>query len=283
MKEIYQCRDGQFKIDDPELGVHIEASFTPLMVPSDQVSVEGLTIQKDDKGNLLNAYFETEGKREGQSLSYYPDGTIESECYYSRGELHGPSRFYSEKGICLTETWFYFNKKVGKAMRYYLSGKLYCIERYRLGTLQGKQEYYFEQGTHKTIIPYDAGKIEGLVQLFWPSGNKKREVVFKKGVRDGFDRVWSERGVLLDEGHYLDGNPVDLHQRFYESGRLHEERHYYTPTRFDRKEWDLNGKLCLEGKYQSDLAYVEKRWQEGKESVRFGKWDGKRIKWSNDG
>jgi hypothetical protein len=95
--------------------------------------------------------------------------------------------------------------------------------------------------------------------------------------------MWNQKGILLDEGKYRSGNPIGLHRRFFADGSPLEERNYYSPNRFDRKEWDESGDLLLEGKYGPALQYVERTWKEGEETAKMGKWDGSRIQWRSDG
>src|SRR3990167_5128331 len=90
-EETYLFENGILTIYDPTLGIAIEEPFTPSRV----------------------------------SEEYYSNGQLKMQCYYKLGELHGPSRFYNEKGICLSESWFYLNHKQGKVLRFYSSGKIY--------------------------------------------------------------------------------------------------------------------------------------------------------------
>ena len=238
MKENYQFKDSRFIIQDSELGINIDTSFSPRMIPSDFSKSPEMVVKEGAEGRGLRAYFEVEGKFEGQYLLYYPDGTIETECYYLKSELHGPSRFFSESGICLSESWFYHGKKEGKSTRRFLSGKLSTVERYKKGLHHGKQDYYYENGANKTAMTYKDGILEGEVSLYWPSGAKKRKVTFQIGLREGFDRMWSATGILLDEGKYQRGDPVGLHRRFYEDGTPQEERQYHSSLSYDLKKWD---------------------------------------------
>jgi len=177
MNENYQFKEKRLIICDPQLGINIEESFDPPLTLS-------------EKG----------GKLEGQHHLYYP-GTekLESECFYLSGMLHGPSRFYSETGVCLSETWFYKDRKEGKSTRSYLSGELCSIERFKGGMMHGNQEYYYEDGTVKSTLPYQNGRLEGEVTLFWPSGKMKRQCTFKEGAPVGEDKMWDSTGELLEE------------------------------------------------------------------------------------
>ena len=208
--ESYFFENNILKIYDPILGIAIEESFTP----------------------------------SSMNREYYPNGQLKMECYYRLGELHGPSRFYNEQGVCLSESWFYLNQKEGKVIRSYGSGKIYSIERFLRGLIHGKQEFYYESGINKTIMNYDQGLLDGKVLLFWSHGKIKRECSFIKGKRDDFDRIWNERGVLIDEGEYKMGDPIGTHYRCNDLGVLLEERVYHSPTQFDLKEWSIEEDQC---------------------------------------
>lgn len=246
MKETYAFEDGILVIQDPALEINIKTSFSPKKIPNDFSHHPDIVVKKDDKGIVLRAFFEVNGALEGQYLIYYPDGSIETECYYHKDNLHGPSRFYSEDGVTLSETWYFKGKKEGRTIRRYLSGSISVIERHKEGKLHGKQEYYYEDGTLKTVMHYFQGKLNGEVTLFWPSGLKKREVTFQRGFRQGIDRMWSSGGVLVDEGEYAEGDPIGLHRRYFEDGKPLEERNYYTPIEYDHKRWDANGELRID-------------------------------------
>lgn len=248
MKELYKFEEGTLVIQDPDLDINIAMPFTPKQIPHDFSNRPDMVVKKNDQGSVLRAYFEVNGTLEGQYLIYYPDGSIESECYYHEGNLHGPSHFFSEDHVLLSETWYVHGKKEGKTTRRYLSGKLSAFERHKEGKLHGKQEYYYEDGTIKTIMHYFHGKLNGEVILFWPSGIKKREVTFQKGLRQGVDRMWSSGGVLIDEGEYEEGNPIGLHRRYFDDGKPLEERHYHTSMEYDHKQWDERGELRIDKK-----------------------------------
>ena len=282
MNKKYQYKNHQLIISDPDLKIHIEEPFVTHMIPENHAAAEGLVVKRDETGQVLCAYFEIEEKLEGQFHHYYPNGKLETECFYREGLLHGPSRFYSETGNCLSETWFYKDRKEGQSKRYYPSGQLCSIERFKEGTLHGKQEYYYEDGMVKSTLSYRNGRLDGEVNLFWPNGKKKRQCHFKEGVREGYDRMWNAADGLLDEGKYEKGNSVGLHRRFYENGTPQETRLYHTPQRYDRTEWDPDGNIQMQGVYDSSLNYEEKTWKEGVKSIRKGKWKEGRLYWGDD-
>lgn len=100
---------------------------------------------------------------------------------------------------------------------------------------------------------------EGEVVLYWPNGKMKRRCSFQKGIRHGVDQMWSEEGILLDEGTYEMGKPVGKHCRWSQAGQLLEEIEYLEPPRFNFRQWDEQGKLRTEAIWEGE-KYRERVW-----------------------
>lgn len=138
---------------------------------------KGLIIIDPELG--LNIKDKTPGVRE--EVLYYPGGEIKMVRYFNGEDLHGPSIFYAENKLILSEHWYVKGKRQGKSWGYYLNGQLYYIQRYLDGVWHGPQEYYYSDGTLKTAMRYKKGKLEGSVQTYLPNGTLKRELLFTKG------------------------------------------------------------------------------------------------------
>ncbi len=63
-------------------------------------------------------------------------------------------------------------------------------------------------------------------KLYWPNGKLKRSVCFQDNLREGLDEMWTEEGILIDSGSYMQGKPVGTHKRWNEKGVLVEEITY---------------------------------------------------------
>jgi antitoxin component YwqK of YwqJK toxin-antitoxin module len=116
-----------------------------------------------------------------EEVLYYPSGEIKMTRYYAGKDLHGPSLFYAENKVILSQHWYNKGKRQGKSWGYYLHGQLYYIQRFVNNVWHGYQEYYYPDGTLKTSMTYQKGKLEGTVQTFFSNSLLKRELVFKKG------------------------------------------------------------------------------------------------------
>ncbi len=60
------------------------------------------------KGEVINK------KREGKWVSYFPDGKIQSECFYVNGLSHGSVKVFLENGKLLYSGEYNMGKKSGK-------------------------------------------------------------------------------------------------------------------------------------------------------------------------
>jgi antitoxin component YwqK of YwqJK toxin-antitoxin module len=278
-KDQYLFSADQLIIRDHELDIDIDLLTSLPRLPSD-LKAKSIVQEKDHSGNLQVVYLVDEGRRHGECRHFAEEGKLRAEMYYLHGKLHGPSIMYSDDGKILARTWYCEGKRTGKTHYYFLSGALSSLQRFKEGEWEGAQEYFYEDGSKKSLIPFSSGKLHGEVQLFWESGKPKRSVHYLKGLREGMDKLWNEQGILIDEGEYRFGQPVGTHRHYFADGKVKEELHFHAPSRFDRKEWNGDGKLMLEGIFATDLTYVERDYSESQGcKVRKGAWDGTRIRW----
>lgn len=283
-EECYHFADGRLIIHDPELNIFLDDHFLPTRIdvldPKASILQEGeeLVLRQDFEQRLQIAYIQKNGKQHGHMCYFYSDGRLQGESFYKEGKLHGPSCFYSDEGGKLSMSWFFEGQYQGKLYQYYKNGDISSIQRYKHGLSEGCQEYFYEEGKYKSIMHYHKSKLHGKIVLFWPSGLIKREAFFHEGQKEGWDRVWSEKNVLIDAGCYSGGHPVDKHCRWHENGNPHEEIIYYTPQRFDKRRWDMEQQLIYEGVYDEDLNYTEKTLLvSGEYQVQKGRWDNHRL------
>lgn len=152
---------------------------------------------------------------------------------------------------------------------YYASGSLYY----------SKGKYFYEDGTLKTVERHLDGKLTGESSLYWPNGKIKRLCNFKEGIRVGLDQMFSDEGVLLDEGYYEAGKPTGTHRRFNEKGSLIEEIEYLDDVRFNMSRWDDEGKLRVHAEWTSPDEYREKIWDrfQNKWIEKRGRFDGQKL------
>ncbi len=237
-------------------------------------------LEKDSNGFVEKSYEEKNGKLHGECVLFYSSGEIKGRSFYLEGILDGPSSFFSEEGVLLSTTFFQGGKPEGSCRRFYRTGALYADLQYKDGLLEGKQQYFYENQILKSLLFYKEGLLDGEVVLYFPSSKLKRRCFYKSGMKSGIDTIYSEEGIVLDEGDFIEGLPVGIHRRRFLSGNLKEEKKYHTPKKNERWEWDDFGHLRYEGIYLDETRFQETRYgnNEHKE-VKQGIWDGNRIRW----
>ncbi len=285
-QEKYQLSDCQLSIIDPELEIEIQSLFTLPFLPSDLTlafaapNKETLVVEKDRLGQIEKAYLATAKIKHGEQRAFYPNGELKSQTFYYEGKLHGPSRYYSIDKCLLAESWYHNGLQEGKMRLYYACGKSSSLQRYKNGLREGNQEYFYDNGNLKTIMGYKKGNLHGDVRLYWSDMSPKRTISFKQGRKEGWDRIWNQKGILIDEGEYSANQPIGTHCRFYHHGALREEICYHTPEKFDKKQWDDSGELIYELVHTDNDKVIERKrqpvssdWEEIE-----GKWDGAKLK-----
>lgn len=179
----YLFTEGQLTIEDEEIGIGIDVPFTPKLVPKKGKNETDLgggwhsRNIRDNEGNLLECYVEKNGLQDGQALEYYPDGSVKSESFYTKGKLHGPSSFWSKDGVLLAESWYFNGIQQGKSLWYYPTGELYALQQFLDGEWHGRQEYYYAGGALKSLLTYKKGKIVGTPLLLCADGTLYRNEI----------------------------------------------------------------------------------------------------------
>lgn len=244
-KKQYELDAGRYILMDEELQIHFDEEFHFPSLPSldECKDSSDFELRLDSSGQVSELYSLKQGLKHGFARHYHENGSIKWEACYKESLLHGPSKYFSDKGTLLSITWFYEGKEEGVSYQYTIHGSPFSKLCFRKGRLHKRQEYYYEDGSLKSILHYEDGALHGDVELFFEDGKPKRLCHFVHGKRQGTDTIHSREGIILDEGNYENGLPIGLHQRRYPSGKLREEILYYSPTKFERKEWNEKGEL----------------------------------------
>jgi antitoxin component YwqK of YwqJK toxin-antitoxin module len=189
MSELYSFESEELKLIDSELGLNIEESFFPLLLPDpllgsfDLPSGYNLKTISNDENQVVEAYFLKNDRMDGQYQLYYPSGKLKMNMYYQEGLLHGPVTFYQENGVILALSWFLRGKVQGKSKWYHKNNTLYSLQRFLDGIREGKQEYFYANGQKKTVQSFKNGLIDGDVFLFDEAGTLTRQYLYSNGKR----------------------------------------------------------------------------------------------------
>lgn len=191
----YKIEAGVLTIEESELELKQTTNFNPHLIPKESWPKQGQQIEA-----MVGMVQEI---KEGQTLYFYPDGSLKVEAFYKAGKLHGPWRFYSSEGKKLYHSWFIEGKRAGKCCAYYLEGALYSVLGYVDGLQEGRQLHYYPDGTLKTIEIYKKGVLNGVVRVYYGNGQMQKEQHFVDGKLEGRERVWNVQGELeIDIVHH---------------------------------------------------------------------------------
>ena len=284
MKSFYKVENNELVIIDKYLDLHITCPFKLPSFSDEDLAIKEnfkIILKKDEKKNVIEKFFEKNKMIHGEYLTFYENGSLKSKNFYYKNFLHGPSIYYSKDNKILSESWFCYGKRQGKMNKFYKNGKIYSNESYKDDNFHKEQKYFYENGSLKSCLNYFEGVLDGEVILFWPNKMKKRQIFFKKGKRENFDRIWNEKGVLIDEAEYENNSPVNRHFRYTDDGKLFEEIYYYNPNLYDRKVYDENSEIILETKFDGQNTVIEKSFDNflGKWISKTGVWDGKQVRY----
>ena len=111
------------------------------------------------------------GRIEGEAITYYKNGSLESEMTYANDSLNGISTLYDKKNNLVSETNFANSKEDGLCVIYYSNGEIAVKKNYKNGMLDG------------VLIAFDK------------QGIKIHEATFKNGIEIG-ESYFYEKGEL---------------------------------------------------------------------------------------
>jgi antitoxin component YwqK of YwqJK toxin-antitoxin module len=287
MSDCYTYKDGILKIEDEEIGISISKEYKLPELPEKLLMMSSIpsyiTIERDEKGNILEAYQEQNGEVHGELKTFSTDGVLAHRSYYHKGQLIGPSFYYSDSGGVLTETWYVDGKKQGKARQFYQKGSLYSLQRYADGQSQGEQIFFYENGKLKTKMHYENGRLHGSVKLYYDNENLKREIEYDKGERINWEIEFDEQGTKRFEVLHPNQEVV---RSWYPDGRMAEERLLLkdikigkakaTPKIYNIRKWRTDGFLFWDEKFDKEHEMFQRvrLSPETKEAaVSRGRWD----------
>lgn len=136
-------------------------------VPNIQVSYEALSLDRLEgvwtlQGKLYSGYAVQSypngsikarigffnGKKQGISRGYYPDGQLRQLTPYHQNLVHGEARnwFGTEEHSLLAVRNFYLGKLHGTFKKWYKSGQLFKVMNYNMGKEEGMQQAFNENG-----------------------------------------------------------------------------------------------------------------------------------------
>jgi antitoxin component YwqK of YwqJK toxin-antitoxin module len=146
---------------------------------------EGLIQIFSKEGDLIQSYFQKEGKKQGLELIYYPkeelaqlSDQIKLSIYWDDNTIHGSVKTYYPNGVQESQKEVSRNKKNGISFAWYNNGDLMLMEEYENDTLV--KGTYYEKNISEPISKIQNGT--GIATLYQEDGSFLRKIKYKKGM-----------------------------------------------------------------------------------------------------
>ncbi len=208
----------------------------------------------DDNGKLMLSERYDAGLIDGQSISYYPNGVVESDCEFKKGDKHGKCEFYDQYGK-LQIRRFYNNGIVG--FQYSKKDGTNSDTIFIDNSKEDQQVIsYFENGETAVIQTYSKGLIDGINMYFSINGDTVFYSERLNGRNHGPMRTFHKNGSLKEQSWFYWDLKHGLEKKYYEDGKLKEAVNWFYGTRDGwTKKYDRDGALILKTFYRIDSEY----------------------------
>jgi len=152
-----------------------------LIPPSNKKAIPGAEYSLDENGDTIK-------------IGYYKGGDkLLSEVTYKNGKKNGLSLVYYPNGKVQFEIWYTDDVKDGPAVYYYKSGRKFRESPYRNGVIDGIQKKYYETGLLMAEIPYKQGKVVEGLKEYTQAGKLKTKyphIIFEPEDRVAFEQLF---------------------------------------------------------------------------------------------
>ena len=185
------------------------------------------------------------GRQEGESVSFYEDGTVRSRSHWRDGLPEGTQSDYHKTGQ-LREAVEYRNgaRLDGPAETFDEDGKLRTRMTYLDGKLEGEMLTYYPDGTVASRNVMHKGKFNGPSAIYYRDGKVRSTVNQINDAPEGEEREYHPDGKLASLRVYSDNGVLRSDQQYNEQGVLRVQRQWDRRQREQGsfRSWYDNGK-----------------------------------------
>lgn len=170
---------------------------------------------------INNKNINENGDVDGESISFYKNGQIESKGNYRNKQRNGYWELYWYTGQ-LKSKGNYKNGVLDGEWKEFIEGNLHLVNTYHDGLLEGESESHYSNGQLNCKGHYKNDKKEGEWVYYDIHGNIHEKGAYQNGIRYG---VWQEEGQMVS--HYNDGKRIiseSEKQEFSRQESLNEQK-----------------------------------------------------------
>lgn len=274
-------------------------SCIALTLSAQEVSPSTRLFQEDTiKDGILRIYYEDnktlqskgrmkEGMRQGPWIFYRKDGSVSLIIQYEKDSINGPTLYYDEQEIKVSETMYVNGIKDGYHNEFYNDGSVALSgffknglkdsiwteyigfqrrgfeKRYANGQLHGKSVYYYDQeysnGRVQAVENYRYGVKHGEWRFYFFNRQVEKSFTYKNGLLEGGYTEYYRNGKKKEEGKFSVDQREGRWVTFYEEGGLESIGNYFRDQKTGIwKYFSEAGVLRSEGRYKNDLR--EGQW-----------------------
>lgn len=177
---------------------------------------------KDGEPNGHETY--DRGVLHGESMSYHPNGTIDTESYYVAGRLHGPFKSHYPNGN-LKSFGTYNDGHQHDMLHYYENGAVQAIIRTNAAGYTSSKTFY-PTGEPLITEQYLNHLLDGPRTVYHANGKPSIESHYVKGKKHGSYKIFSETDILRETTTYDNNMPVGERKVFHPDGSPKVVEHY---------------------------------------------------------
>ncbi|MBW1299016.1 toxin-antitoxin system YwqK family antitoxin [Aquimarina litoralis] len=129
-----------------------------------------------EKASVLN------GKKQSQTIRWYPDGHLKELANYYKGKLHGEKKIWSSdtSHILISHLNYFLGKAHGEQKQWYPTGELYKKMNLNMGREEGIQQAFRKNGDLYANYEAKNGRIFGLKKTMLCYGLEDENIKYKE-------------------------------------------------------------------------------------------------------
>ncbi|PIW62015.1 toxin-antitoxin system YwqK family antitoxin [Shewanella sp. CG12_big_fil_rev_8_21_14_0_65_47_15] len=199
----------------------------------------------DHSGKVIEEFYDTgkpawresfnaNGKLQGESLKWHPNGQLEEQNYFENGKEQGTALWYHENGQLALEIDLENGLREGQFRSYFPSGVLSAEGQYKDNLSIAPFIEYYENQQIQMYLPHTAGNRDGTARWFYEDGTIRSISVYEVREGQGYlkeSSFYNEQGVLTSYQHHSNtrcGYILENNQReYYQEGIADTRIEYY--------------------------------------------------------
>ncbi len=235
----------------------------------------------DMNGKRSRSVIYSGGKLNGESNSYYPDGTLSIKGQYTDDKMDGEWFWYAEDGIVICSGRYDYGEREGTWKWFHDSGVLKISADYRDGQPNGPEKRYYRDGKLELERTVRNGEFHGTSTYYDPSGEIQLLRYYENGIQLGYSFLGKDgkpvamipftsstrtieakfkSGVVSFYGEFQNGYDHGKIIFYHSNGKLSQEYHFENDQPHGKQiSWSSTGKPILEENFVEGYQEGETR------------------------